>query len=76
MPKANAAEAAVSASVDVRVADHLTEVIESLTGGPPLAHAVSPSVRQGRLTATVDMKDVKGQLVARRATEVAAAGRP
>jgi len=77
VPRANAAEAALVADVDVRVADTLAEVCGWLHGAQDLA---GPA-RTAEAPAGVDddgvgpdLIDVRGQLQARRALEIAAAG--
>ena len=74
VPRGNAAEAALVASADVRVADSLLEVCAYLADRVDLARAqpeTKPSVAQAEMP---DLVDVRGQLLARRALEIAAAG--
>ena len=74
VPRANAAEAALVPEADVLVADTLAEVCGWLRDAQELAlpgqsnegHAIDPGVP--------DLVDVRGQLQARRALEIAAAG--
>jgi magnesium chelatase family protein len=73
VPRANAAEAALVEGLEVRVVGALQELVESLRGGPqlPLAErhpepSAAPSLD--------DLVDVRGQIAARRALEIAAAG--
>jgi magnesium chelatase family protein len=72
VPRANAAEAALVEDADVLVADSLAEVCGWLRGAelgaPQLAAAVA-DIHSGP-----DLADVRGQLQARRALEIAAAG--
>ena len=71
---ANAAEAALVSDVDVRYADRLREVIDWLSGeGPPL-QAVTEGPADEPEQRVRDLADVVGQLTAKRALEVAAAG--
>jgi magnesium chelatase family protein len=71
---ANAAEAALVDGVDVRAADHLTEIAGWLTGaGSPLPAACADPTDLGE-RCTADLSDVAGQSTAKRALEVAAAG--
>ena len=75
LPAASAAQAARVAGVDIRSAAHLTEVVQSLLPGDmalPLAAAVAPAA--GPAPSLPDLRDVKGQAVAKRALEIAAAG--
>lgn len=74
VPQACGCEAAL-AGATVLTAEHLAQVVEHLAGGAPLAHAVSsaPDGESGPPPET-DLADVMGQVVARRALEIAAAG--
>lgn len=72
VPAACAAEAALVDGVDVRAACTLREVVDFLAGegelpGPPSPGAASPAE-------PLDLRDVRGQGMARAALEVAAAG--
>lgn len=71
VPAGNGAEAALASQVEVRTARTLLEVCAQLTGRKtlPLAEAV-PGVR----AVQPDLADVRGQVLARRALEIAAAG--
>lgn len=73
VPEANAAEAALAGEVCVFAARHLLDVIAHLNGVKPL----TPLMPDAALAATPrypDLCDVRGQLQARRALEIAAAG--
>jgi magnesium chelatase family protein len=78
VPRANAAEACAGAPELVRAADHLLEVCahvagtRSLSAGgtPHAAHSGPPAAAGARL----DLADVRGQLHAKRALTIAAAG--
>ncbi len=73
--RANGAEAALVDSLDVRIADDLREVLRWLTGqGPALARAEARAPAED-LGPALDLADVSGQSAAKRALEVAAAGR-
>ena len=77
VPAANAAEALIAASTPVRGAVHLTEVCRHLTGEEPLqARAPVREARslERRCGAEPDVSDVRGQLQAKRALLIAAAG--
>lgn len=71
VPAANAAEAALATGARVLGARTLLEVCAQLTGARTLPAATAP---QASVPAGPDMRDVRGQLHARRALEIAAAG--
>jgi magnesium chelatase family protein len=72
LPAACASEAAIVRNLDVRAARSLGEVLAHLEGGPelPAAPAALPEPELGHR----DLSEVRGQLLARRAMEIAAAG--
>ena len=80
VPRGNAAEAALVAEADVRVADSLAQVCAWLRGEveldrPQDAIDAAPTSSAGSHATNVpDLADVRGQLQARRALEIAAAG--
>ncbi len=78
LPKANAREAAVVDGLDVIGADRIEEVVEFLSTGQGLDPVVltysSLTSNQEMYADLPDMEDVKGQINARRALEIAAAG--
>jgi magnesium chelatase family protein len=72
--EANAAEAALVADVDVRCAERVADVVGWLTGqGPPL-EPVPATVEESQPDRCPDLADVAGQLFAKRALEITAAG--
>ncbi|WP_199099229.1 YifB family Mg chelatase-like AAA ATPase [Dyella sp. ASV21] len=73
VPRANAAEAALVSDADVLVADSLAEVCGWLRGAQELAMPGEAST-QITETGAPDLLDVRGQLQARRALEIAATG--
>ncbi|HEX8375881.1 MAG TPA: YifB family Mg chelatase-like AAA ATPase, partial [Geminicoccaceae bacterium] len=72
-PRASGAEAAWVGSVEVIGAGSLAEVIRHFTGDAPLAPATPGEVTTERFSR--DLRDVTGQDRAKRALEIAAAGR-
>jgi magnesium chelatase family protein len=74
IPRANAAEAALVCEVDVRVADTLAEVCAWLRGAGELDVPEAPANAEHTTSHGPDLRDVRGQLQARRALEIAAAG--
>jgi len=76
LPAGSAEQAArVGGGLDIRRAAHLTEVVQSLLHGDaavPLPAATAPP--RGAAAPIPDLMDVKGQVGAKRALEVAAAG--
>ena len=73
LPAANAAEAALAESADVRGAKHLLEVTAHLNNEKPLARE-QPGLALTDAADVPDLRDIKGQHQARRALEIAAAG--
>jgi magnesium chelatase family protein len=73
VPRANAAEAALVEGVEVRTVATLGELLEALRGGPELPLAEATPLETG-VAAVDDLADVRGQVGARRALEIAAAG--
>ncbi|MEN1971813.1 YifB family Mg chelatase-like AAA ATPase [Luteimonas sp. MJ204] len=74
VPAVNGAEAALARGVEVRVARTLSEVCAHLTGQRPLPKAEAGPAATGPAAGVPDLADVRGQLRARRALEIAAAG--
>ena len=70
---ANAGEAALVGDMDVRSAEHLSDVVGWLTGDGPTLPPASPS-GFGDAPNLPDLADVAGQGLAKRALEIAAAG--
>lgn len=73
VPRANAAEAALVSDADVLVADTLAEVCGWLRGAQDLALPTG-APGTGASVGGPDLADVRGQLQARRALEIAATG--
>ncbi|HET6631403.1 MAG TPA: YifB family Mg chelatase-like AAA ATPase [Rhodanobacteraceae bacterium] len=74
IPAGNAAEAALVAGAKVEVATHLTEVCAALRGQAALATPAAGTITAPAAVPPPDLADVRGQLQARRALEIAAAG--
>lgn len=76
VPHANAVEACTVAPVQVRSAGHLLEVCGHLSGAAPLPLCAAPlyRARRGDGLPASDLTDVRGQLQAKRALVIAAAG--
>ena len=74
VPAENAREAAAIHGLDVRAADHLGAVIAHLLGKLPLPMSVPSEESCADAKSEPDLADVRGQAVARRALEIAAAG--
>ena len=70
--RGNAAEAALASGVDVAAVADLTEAVAVLGGAP--ARPIEPPAAPPSLRARGDLAEVRGQLEARRALEIAAAG--
>ena len=77
LPAESAREASVVGNIEVYAASHLGEVIAGLTDVAPLTRIPAPTAETLRAqapTGLADMGEVRGQLVARAAMEVAVAG--
>ena len=72
LPRHSASEAAALSGVKVFAADHLSEVIAHLRGDVSLPIASEPPAEESECLP--DLCDVRGQTLARRALELAAAG--
>lgn len=73
VPQENAAEAGLIRGLTVFAANHITDVIGHLHGDVPLARW-EQSLETADISYPFDLSDVKGQFMARRALEIAAAG--
>ncbi len=73
VPQENAAEASLIRGLKVFAASHITEVIDHLHGDAPLVRW-EQQIETAETHYPFDLSDVKGQFMARRALEIAAAG--
>lgn len=73
VPRANAEEACLASGLSVIAVDHLLEAAAHLNGQAPLPACVSQGLPHDRAPYP-DLRDVQGQLAAKRALLVAAAG--
>jgi magnesium chelatase family protein len=77
LPQENAEEAALVENCEVLPAKHLLEVCAHINGLTPIAGlpAISTTTETQAAEATLDISDVRGHFQAKRALEIAAAGR-
>ncbi len=73
VPQENAAEASLIRGLTVYAAQHLDEVVAHVQGTQPLTRW-EQAVESAEVAYPFDLSDVKGQFMARRALEIAAAG--
>ena len=74
LPSANAGEAAVVGGLDVLAVSSLADAVRTLNHPGTTAPTAAPARVSPLQGPTVDLSDVRGQLLARRAIEIAAAG--
>ncbi len=74
VPKENAGEAAVIEGIDVYGIDNLTQLLEHLKGDKMLTPEPVTKIKKENIYNIPDFRDVKGQIAAKKALEVAAAG--
>ncbi|AXK54565.1 YifB family Mg chelatase-like AAA ATPase [Pseudomonas protegens] len=73
VPRANAEEACLASGLEVIAVDHLLEAVAHFNGHAPIAAYVSDGLQENQ-TPYPDLREVQGQLAAKRALLVAAAG--
>ena len=74
LPAANALEARLVDSAQLKLAHHLLQVCEALKGGAALACVAAEAIDPGAFSPHRDLAEVRGQFGAKRALEIAAAG--
>lgn len=74
MPKANAAEGAVVSGLNVYAIENVNQLVKILNGELEAQPVLPTETQQKRQEYHVDFSEVKGQTVAKKALEVAAAG--
>lgn len=74
VPKENAAEAAVIDGLSVYGVENVRQLIDHLTGNNPIENTPKTQIPSEKFSNTVDFSEVKGQLAAKKALEIAAAG--
>ena len=75
VPRENGPEAGLAPGIDVRIADDLASVVESLGTGRDLPRAPkAAAARSPDAASRVDLRDIRGQARAKRALEIMAAG--
>ena len=74
VPAENAAEGAVVQGISVYPVSHITELVRALTGEAPIAPATAPQAAEETAGEVLDFSEVRGQTLAKKALEVAAAG--
>ena len=74
VPKANASEAAIVSGIDVYGVENIKQVIDHLNGEKLIEKQAKTEVSEISKVKIPDFSDVKGQVAAKKALEVAAAG--
>lgn len=74
VPKENAAEAAVIAGIEVYGVEDVRQLIDHITGEKPLKTTPKTEILPEQYASALDFSEVKGQLAAKKALEIAAAG--
>ena len=74
VPAENAAEAAVIEGISVYGVESVSRLIDHLTGKNPITPSPKTEIGSGAYESTLDFSEVKGQLAAKKALEIAAAG--
>ena len=74
VPKENSAEAAVIEGLNVYGVEDVKQLIDHITGKNPIERAPKTEIAPEQFNTALDFSEVKGQLAAKKALEIAAAG--
>lgn len=74
VPKENAAEAAVIEGINVYGVQSVGQLIDHITGKKPIEKTPKTEIAPEQFNTALDFSEVKGQLAAKKALEIAAAG--
>ena len=74
VPKENAAEAAVIEGIEVYGVEDVRQLIDHISGEKPLKITPKTEISPEQYASALDFSEVKGQLAAKKALEIAAAG--